>query len=71
MSLGEISQEKNKETQKKLGGEIKKKNQEEKNQEKKKRKENISVKKNREKQIIFCKRISPKFSCHPFTSPEI
>jgi hypothetical protein len=72
MSLGEISQEKNKETEKKLGGEIKKKKyQEEKNQEKKKRKENISVKKNREKQIIFCKRISPKFSCHPFTSPEI
>lgn len=72
MSLGEISQEKNKETQKKLGGEIKKKKPGgEKSREKKKRKENISVKKNRENQIIFCKRISPKFSCHPFTSPEI
>lgn len=59
MSLGEISQEKNKETQKKLGGEIKKKNQEEKNQEKKKKEgKHFCKKKQRETNYFLQKNLA-------------
>lgn len=59
MSLGEISQEKNKETQKKLGGEIKKKKPGgEKSREKKKEGKHFCKKKQREPNYFLQKNLA-------------